>query len=1198
MRPSRRRACGRQATAGAAVDAANALNALAVHFDAQPGATLSPRSLANTPSALETKREVTAAFGALPGALNGLASVFAARSDDVFVPVGLGGDNAAKVTDAVDAFVSRDRTATRFYLTTTEDPYATGAFAAARTAQQVLDTAAPGFGQGASASLGGATAQFADVQTVLGNDFNRVGVVTVLGILVVLMILLRAIVAPLYLVGTVLISYASAVGLSAWLFQVPLGQPGVSFYLPLMVFVLLVALGSDYNIFLMSRVREESEHRPIRDGIRIASGHTGAVITSAGLILAGTFGSMATAPLIVLFQVGVAVAIGVLIDTFIVRSILVPAITTLVGDRAWWPSGLRLGSLVPLPATGSTLAAGMAADEPGRRSSVRTAVALVLALLVPVTFAGLITWAQQPSGATPVTATAAVVNADEGATITAGDGTARTLQLGSGLATDLAAGRAGDTIAWVETDASAAAAGLAGGQYAAVLTIPAGFSRAVAAIRADTAGTQPAATLHLKASDTAAGTTGEVAREVRAAITSSATRDVTASYVQDVLLAVSTTHADVATAAADARSVADRTTALASDASGVDTVAGELVSGLDKLAAGTSDSVAGVTKLAAGTSALASGAKQVASGASSLATGASRAADGSAQVSSGASSLASGLSALDAQVSGLPAQAGALAAGAADLASGASSVASGATSLSAGLDTLRTQTTGLGAQVTALDHGAADLASGSSSLSGGATQAAGAASSLASGAGQLSTAVGGYTSSVATLSAGCDAMGGGAAVCTALAGIAASGAALNGAASDVATGAGQLSGATADLATGAAGIKAGAADLHAGTTQLAAAAPQLEAGIAQSADGAAALATGAASVSSGAASLADGTRQLTTGATALASGVSGLSTGANGLASGAKQVAGGVADLSSGAGQLASGASKTASGASTLASGTAQAAAGAGQLTDAVNQAADAGRIVQAETGRLAGDGSTLADDASGVARSLDATAGSTPSYVGDAGSQVAGRVADPVTIEASGVGTGSTGLTPWILALALWLGALAACLVLPVRRRGGERSMSGSAMSLGGTAALGLAGALLMTAGLRFGVGLEVANPAGFVLASTVAALAFAAIVGALAALLGTRGWLLGLLLAAVQVAASGFPYGVDALPGPLAFLHPLLPMSWAADALRIAVAGASASMAADLVVLAGWLLVGVLVTLAVAAGAGRRTGDAAAAA
>ena len=155
------------------------------------------------------------------------------------------------------------------------------------------------------------------------------------------MILLRAVVAPLYLVGTVLLSCATALGLSAWFFQSVLGQAGVSFYLPLLVFVLLVALGSDYNIFLMSRVREESEARPIRDGIRIASGRTGAVITSAGLILAGTFGSMVTAPLIVLAQVGATVAVGVLIDTFIVRSILVPAIATLVGDWSWWPSGAR-----------------------------------------------------------------------------------------------------------------------------------------------------------------------------------------------------------------------------------------------------------------------------------------------------------------------------------------------------------------------------------------------------------------------------------------------------------------------------------------------------------------------------------------------------------------------------------------------------------------------------------------------------------------------------------------------------------------------------------------------------------------------------------------------------------------------------------------------------------------------------------------
>ncbi len=316
----------------AALDLAAAFEDLAVHFDDRPDATLSPTSLANTAGALELKREAEAVFGALPDQFTALGAVFATRPDDLYIPTTFTGEDGKKIQDAIDAFVSKDRTASRFYVTNSNDPYSGGAFAIVRAAQAVIASDSATFGPGASGHLGGPTAQFADVETVLGQDFQRVALITVLGIFMVLVVLLRAVVAPLYLVGTVLISYGSAVGLSAWFFQEILGQPGVSFYLPLMVFVLLVALGSDYNIFLMSRVREESENRPIKDGIRIASGHTGAVITSAGLILAGTFGSMATAPLMVLFQVGVAVAVGVLIDTFLVRSILVPAITTLFGE--------------------------------------------------------------------------------------------------------------------------------------------------------------------------------------------------------------------------------------------------------------------------------------------------------------------------------------------------------------------------------------------------------------------------------------------------------------------------------------------------------------------------------------------------------------------------------------------------------------------------------------------------------------------------------------------------------------------------------------------------------------------------------------------------------------------------------------------------------------------------------------------------
>ena len=244
-----------------------------------------------------------------------------------------------------------------------------------------------------------------------------------------------------------LVSYGSTLGLSGFLFQEVLGQGGVSPYLPLIVFVLLVALGSDYNIFLMHRVREENETRPMRDAVRIASGHTGAVITSAGLILAGTFGSMVTAPLTILFQVGVAVAIGVLIDTFLVRSILVPAITAFVGDWAWWPSGAAVSGLLgrvpsPVPAGVGAMTTGTVATGT-RASRGRLVAALALVLLVPVTIAGLLTWSLGGSTGNLGSVRAAVVNLDEGGTVPAADGTTEQLALGADLAAALAAGADG-----------------------------------------------------------------------------------------------------------------------------------------------------------------------------------------------------------------------------------------------------------------------------------------------------------------------------------------------------------------------------------------------------------------------------------------------------------------------------------------------------------------------------------------------------------------------------------------------------------------------------------------------------------------------------------------------------------------------------------------------------------------------------------
>jgi len=177
-------------------------------------------------------------------------------------------------------------------------------------------------------------------------DFKRAAsrdlwVVIPLVLLVVfgtLVVLLRSLVAPLYLLATVILSFLGTLGLALAIFRVAFDQHSFDPALPLIVFIFLVALGADYNIFLMSRVREEAVRFGTAEGMRHALVATGPVITSAGLILAGTFSVLMVLPIWDLFEIGFVVALGVLIDTFVVRSIAVPALTWLCGDRAWWPS--------------------------------------------------------------------------------------------------------------------------------------------------------------------------------------------------------------------------------------------------------------------------------------------------------------------------------------------------------------------------------------------------------------------------------------------------------------------------------------------------------------------------------------------------------------------------------------------------------------------------------------------------------------------------------------------------------------------------------------------------------------------------------------------------------------------------------------------------------------------------------------------
>ncbi len=197
---------------------------------------------------------------------------------------------------------------------------------------------------GARALVGGQSALNLDVQDASRRDRNVIIPLVLLVILMVLGLLLRALVAPLLLILTVVLSFAATLGVCAFFFNNVFGFAGADPSFPLFAFIFLVALGIDYNIFLMTRVREETLWHGTRSGVLRGLTVTGGVITSAGIVLASTFAVLGVLPLVFLAEVGFAVAFGVLLDTLLVRSVLVPALAHDLGKRIWWPSSLARGS--------------------------------------------------------------------------------------------------------------------------------------------------------------------------------------------------------------------------------------------------------------------------------------------------------------------------------------------------------------------------------------------------------------------------------------------------------------------------------------------------------------------------------------------------------------------------------------------------------------------------------------------------------------------------------------------------------------------------------------------------------------------------------------------------------------------------------------------------------------------------------------
>ncbi|MGH9090685.1 MAG: MMPL family transporter, partial [Acidimicrobiales bacterium] len=242
----------------------------------------------------------------------------------------------------------------------------TGAIHAVPAVRTAVADAAHKAGASANGVAGEAPALY-DVSTISGNDLHKIVPIAALAIGLVLLLVLRSLVAPLYLILSVVLSYLASLGLSVLVFMGIAGLNGIVFLLPFLMFVFLLALGEDYNILVMTRIREEAHRMSLREAVVRAVGITGPTVTSAGLVLAGSFGVLAVVggsgtSATQIREIGVGLAMGILLDTFVVRTVLVPSTVALLGRWNWWPSALgRRHAAVP----GSGPTGGGAGGGPG-----------------------------------------------------------------------------------------------------------------------------------------------------------------------------------------------------------------------------------------------------------------------------------------------------------------------------------------------------------------------------------------------------------------------------------------------------------------------------------------------------------------------------------------------------------------------------------------------------------------------------------------------------------------------------------------------------------------------------------------------------------------------------------------------------------------------------------------------------------------
>ncbi len=291
-------------------------------------------TLAALPVAALTGR-LSASVGTLREHLSALAETFAGIENATYLPESLpegltaalgGQDILAALTER---YITADRTAARFEVIMAGNPFGETAMDAITQLRAMIP--------GGVSAVSGLPAVITDLRDTMQRDTLRAFTFVLLGVFAVLLFLLRALVAPIYLILTILLSYGATMGITRLTSSLVFGTDALTWWVPFFMLVVLIALGMDYNIFLMGRVREEAHQHGMREGVHQAVIATGAIITSAGIIMAGTFSAMMSSIITGLVQLGFAVAVGVLLDTFIIRTTLVPAIAVLLDRWNWWP---------------------------------------------------------------------------------------------------------------------------------------------------------------------------------------------------------------------------------------------------------------------------------------------------------------------------------------------------------------------------------------------------------------------------------------------------------------------------------------------------------------------------------------------------------------------------------------------------------------------------------------------------------------------------------------------------------------------------------------------------------------------------------------------------------------------------------------------------------------------------------------------